>query len=83
MGLSLLAQIPLQLDRKGIKEREVEEGVGGRLQLFKRGDYFKYFHKRGEIIGGTTTIPGNTVIHKRSCLVLAGAWLLVLEIEIF
>ena len=64
-----------------MKERDVEErGV----QLFKGGGhYFKYFHQRGAIIRGTAIIRGNTVIHKRSCLVLAGAGLLVLEIEGF
>ena len=38
----LLDQIPLQLDRDGIKEKENGERVGGRL--FEGGDYSKYFH---------------------------------------
>ena len=63
-----------------MKEREVEErGV----QLIEGDDYFKYFHQRGAIIHGTAIIRGNTVIHKRFCLVLAGAGILVLEIEGF
>ena len=77
----LLDQISLQLDRKGMKEREVEER---RVQLlFEGGDYFKYYHQRGAIIRGTAIIRGNTVIHKRYCLVLTGVGLLVLEIEGF
>ena len=48
-------QIPLQLDREGIKEREdLEIGVlgGGGEQLFEEGDFFKYFHQRGAAEGG-------------------------------
>ena len=64
----LLDQIPLQLDREGIKERENDETgwVGGRL--FEGDDYFKYFYQRRgsdysrEVINrGTAVIRGNTV----------------------
>ena len=64
----MLYQIPLQLGREGIKEREDgERGGGGRL--FEGGDYFKYFHQRGgggdysreATNRGTANIRGNTV----------------------
>ena len=49
----LLDQIPLQLDRKVITERENgEKDVGGGGWLFEGSDYFKYFHQRGAIIRG-------------------------------
>ena len=53
----MLDQIPLQLDMGRIKEREDGErrGVGGG-RLFERGDYFKYSHQRGAIIGGRRLI---------------------------
>ena len=48
----MLDQIPLQLDKEGIKEREDSERGGG--------DYFKY--QRGAIIRGKAIIQGNTVV---------------------
>ena len=54
----LLDLIPLQLDRKVIKEREGCRGGGGWREgcrggwLFEGGDYFKYFHQSGAIIRG-------------------------------
>ena len=50
----MLDQVPLHLDREGIKEREDGERGGGRL--FQEGDYFKYFHQRGAIIRGRRLI---------------------------
>ena len=47
----LLDQIPLQLDRKVIKERENGEKGGGGW-LLEQSDYFKYFHQRGAFMGG-------------------------------
>ena len=71
----MLDQIPLQLDREGIKEREKreEKEVGGGGRLFEGGDYFK-IHQRGmgegnysrEVINqGTAIIRRNTV---RPCI---------------
>ena len=40
-------QIPLQLDKDGIKEREDGEKEGGGGALFEGSDYFKYFHQKG------------------------------------
>ena len=66
----MLDQIPLQLDRQGIKERENDETGGGGLggRLFEGDDYFKYFYQRRgsdysrEVINrGTAVIRGNTV----------------------
>ena len=50
-------QIPLQLDREGIKEREDGERDGGG-GLFEGGSYFKYCHQRGVIIRGRQLIKG-------------------------
>ena len=61
----MLDPIPLQLDMGGIKEREDGQrrgGGGGRL--FERGDYFKYFHQRGAIIGGRRLIEGRLLFEE-------------------
>ena len=75
----MLDQIPLQLDREGIKEREKREekevggGGGGGGRSFEGGGYFK-IHQRGmgegnhsrEVINqGTAFIRRNTV---RPCI---------------
>ena len=48
----LLDQIPLQLDRKGIKESE--DGMRGG----EGGDYFRYFRQKGAIIWGRQLLEG-------------------------
>ena len=53
----MLNQIPLQLDREWIKEREDGERGG-------RGDYFKYFHQRGAIIQGRRLIEGRLLFEE-------------------
>ena len=61
----MLDQIPLQLDREGIKEREDGEGGGGGgVRLFEEGDYFKYFHQRGAIIQGRRLIKGRLLFEE-------------------
>ena len=59
-------QIPLQLDREGIKERE--DGERGEGRLFEGGDCFKYFHQRGAIIQGMAIIRGNTLVTRHNKL---------------
>ena len=59
-------QIPLQLDKEGIKEREDRQGGGGGGErLFEGGDYFKHFHQKGAIIRGTVIIRGNKLVTHR------------------
>ena len=61
----LLDQIPLQLDREGIKERE--DGERGRGTIIRGRRLFQIFLSKGgdysrEVInGGTAVIRGNTV----------------------
>ena len=54
-------QIPLQLDREGIKERDDERGGEGVIILGKRS--FQYLHQRRAIIRGMAILRGNTVIY--------------------
>ena len=59
----MLDQIPLQLDREGIKETEDgERGEGGRL--FEGGDYFKYYHQGGAIIRGRRLMEGRLLFEE-------------------
>ena len=58
-------QIPLQLDREGIKERE--NGERGEGRLFE-GGHFKYFRQRGAIIQGMAIIRGNTLVTRHNKL---------------
>ena len=53
----MLDQIPLQLDREWIKEREDGERGWG-----EGGDYFKYFHQRRAIIQGRRLIEGRLLV---------------------
>ena len=59
-------QIPLQLDKDGIKEREDGEKEGGGGALFEGSDYFKYFHQKGAIIRRTAIIRGNTLVTRHN-----------------
>lgn len=54
-------QIPLQLNREGIQERDDERGGEGVVILGKR--LFQYLHQRRAIIRGTAIVRGNTVIY--------------------
>ena len=47
----MLDQVPLQLDREGIKEREDGERVGGG-RILEGGDYFKHFGLRRRLFEG-------------------------------
>ena len=57
----LLDQIPLQLDRKGIKESEDGKRGG------EGGDYFKYFHQRGAIIQERRLLEGWLLFKEMRC----------------
>ena len=55
----MLDQIPLQLDRDGIKETEGDErGSGG------GGNYLKYYHQRGVIIQWRRLIEGQLLFEE-------------------
>ena len=60
----MLDQIPLQLDKEGIKVRK-DGKWGGGGQLFKGGNHFQYFrlgggdYSREAINQGTAIIQGN------------------------
>ena len=62
----LLDQIPLQLDREGIKDREDDESffLGGGGRLFEGDDYFKYFYQREVIIRGRQLIEGRLLFEE-------------------
>ena len=62
----LLDQIPLQLDREGIKESEDGERGGEGGWLFEGGDYFKYCYQRGAIIYSREAITRGTAIIQQS-----------------
>ena len=60
-------QIPLSLDREGVKERE--DGESGRVgggAIIRGGDYFKIFPSKGAIIRGTAIIRGNTLVTRHN-----------------
>ena len=54
----LLDQIPLQLEREGIKEREDGERGGWGGGIVRGSHLLKYFHQRGAIIQGKWLIEG-------------------------
>ena len=58
----MLDQIPVQLDKEEVKEREDGERGGWVGGGWGVGDYFKYFHQREAIIRGKAIIQGNTVV---------------------
>ena len=60
MSLNLVV---IQLDRDGEKGREDGER-GGEGRLFERGDYFKFFRKRGAIIRGRGSIEGRPLFEE-------------------
>ena len=56
----MLDQIPLQLDRDGIKETEGDERGGGG----GGGNYLKYYHQRGVIIQWRRLIEGQLLFEE-------------------
>ena len=56
--------------RRVQKKEKMTRGVGGGRLLFEGGDYFKYFHQRGAIIGGRRLIEGRLFFKEIRWLVL-------------